>query len=262
MKFRSVAIVALTAVTASGCGIGVHFVDYRHTTTPADARVTGPVKDIRVNADDGHVVVHAGSGDGVTIHRVVHYESGSPNPGQRLTDGTLTFTAGCSRCKVDYDLTVPASVRVRARTDGGRINVAGVTSADLASDSGSLTARHIAAGVTARSDSGSVRVQDVGGTVDTGTDSGSVHATELRTTTVTASSDSGSLNLEFASVPTSVQTTSDSGSVHVMLPAGTYAVTTHTDSGDKHIGVPNVPTSPNKISLRTDSGGMNVDQAK
>ncbi|MGH3373728.1 MAG: hypothetical protein ACRDP6_03210, partial [Actinoallomurus sp.] len=190
MKIRSVAIVALTAMTASGCGVGVHFADYRHTTTPADAHVTGSVTDVRVDAGDGHVVVRAGSGDGVTIHRVVHYQTGHPNPGQRLTDGTLTFTAGCSRCRVDYDLTVPASVRVRARTDNGRINVAGVTGADIASDSGSVTARHIATGVTARSDSGSMRIEDVGVTLDAGTDSGSLHATALRAVTVTASSDS------------------------------------------------------------------------
>jgi hypothetical protein len=262
MKIRSVAIVALTAMTASGCGIGVHFADYRNTTTPADAHVTGPVTNVQVNADDGHVVVRTGSGDGVTVHRVVHYQSGHPNPGQRLSGGTLTFTSGCSRCRVDYDLTVPASVRVRARTDNGRINVAGVTSADVASDSGSVTARHITTGVTARSDSGSMHIEDIGGALDVGTDSGSLHAMALRAATVSASSDSGSVDLDFTSAPTNVRVANDSGSVHVTLPSGTYDVDVRTDSGGKHIDVPTASASPHKLSLRTDSGSVHVDQTK
>jgi Putative adhesin len=260
VKIRSVAIVALTAVTASGCGI-VHFADYRHTATPADAHVTGPVNTIEVNAGDGHVVVQTGGGDGVTVHRVVHYQSGHPDPGQRLADGTLTFSAGCRRCRVDYDLTVPASVRVRARTDNGRISVAGVTSADVASDSGSVTVRHVASGVTARDDSGSVHVEDVGGTLDMSADSGSLHATALRTASTKASSDSGSLNLAFTSAPANVHATSDSGSVHVTVPDGTYAVSVQTDSGGKHINVPVSSASPNKIYVHSDSGGVHVDRA-
>ena len=95
-----------------------------------DAHVAGPVTDLRVNAGDGHVVVTTGGDGGVTIHRVVRYQHGTPHPGQRLSDGTLTFSAGCSRCRVDYDLVVPASVRVWARTDSGQINLTGVSAAD------------------------------------------------------------------------------------------------------------------------------------
>jgi hypothetical protein len=261
VKSRSVAIIALTAVTASGCGVGVHFADYRHTSTPSDTHITGPVKELQVDGGDGHVVVQTGSSDGVTVHRVVHYQSGRPNPGQQLTNGILTFTRGCSRCRVDYDLTVPASVRVRARADNGRISIEGVTSADATSDSGSVTMRHITNGVSARSDSGSVRVEDVGGTLVANTDSGSLHATALRSATATASSDSGSLSLEFASAPTNVRASNDSGSVHVTLPDGQYNVDVRTDSGGKHINVPNSPTAPAKIYLRSDSGSVSVNPA-
>jgi Putative adhesin len=255
---RSVAIVAITALTASGCGVGVHFADYRNVVTPADDRVTGTVTALQVEADDGHVVVRTGTGDGVTIHRVVHYQSGTPHPGQQLTDGTLTFVKGCTRCRVDYDLTVPASVSVRARTDSGRINVVGVKAADLGSDSGSVTARHIATDVTAHSDSGSLTVQDAGGVLEAGTDSGSIRATELRSATTKTSSDSGGVRLEFTAVPTTVRASTDSGSVRVALPDGTYDVDARTDSGGKHITVPTASTAPSKIYLNTDSGGVNV----
>jgi Putative adhesin len=244
VKSRSVAIIALTAVTASGCGVGVHFADYRHTVTLADAHIAGPVKSLQVNADAGHVVVTTGSGDGVTVHRVVHYRHGTPHPGQQLTDGTLTFSEGCSRCRVDYDLTVPASVSVRARTGSGRIEVSGV-----------------AGDVSAGSDSGSITIEGAGGRLTAGTDSGSIRATGVRSTVATASSDSGSIRLEFAVAPRNVRATNDSGSVRLAVPGGPYNVDVHTDSGGRHIAVPTAPTSPAKLYLRSDSGSVTVAPA-
>lgn len=267
MKSRSVAIAALTAgitltaLAASGCGIGVHFAGYRHTATLADARVSGPVTDVRLNAGDGRVTVTTGGAGAVTIHRVVQYQSGTPHPGQRLSDGTLTFSTGCSRCRVDYELVVPTSVRLRVRTDSGRINAADVASADVGSDSGPITVRHVAGAVSARSDSGMLTVDDVHGDVTASTDSGSIHATALRSSTVTASSDSGAIHLNFTIAPKNVKASADSGSVHVAVPGGPYAIDTRTDSGGKHINVPNVPTASSRLDLRTDSGSVHVDPA-
>lgn len=267
MKSRSVAIAALTAgiapiaLAASGCGIGVHFADYRHTTTVTDAHVGGPVTDVRLNAGDGRVSVTTGGTGGVTIHRVVHYQSGTPHPGQRLSGGTLTFSTGCSRCRVDYDLVVPASVRLWVRTDGGRIRAADVAAADVASDSGSIAVRHVAGATSARSDSGALTLDDVHGDVTASTDSGSIRATALRSSTVTASSDSGTIHLNFATAPKNVKASADSGSLHVAVPGGPYAVEARTDSGGKHINVPVLSTAPSRIDLRTDSGSVHVDPA-
>ena len=259
MKSRSVAIAAVTALTASGCGVGVHFADYRHSVTPGDAHVTGTVNRLQVEAGDGHVVVRAGSGDGVTIHRVVQYQSGTPHPAQRLAGGTLTFSKGCSRCRVDYDLTVPASVSVQARTDSGRIDIEGVAAVDAGSDSGSQTVRHVPGSVSAHSDSGGLTLQDVGGALDTSSDSGSLQATELRSLTAESSTDSGGMRMEFTSRPQNVQATSDSGSVRIGLRGeGPYKVDVKSDSGGKHVLVPTDPAAPYRIYVRTDSGGINV----
>jgi hypothetical protein len=255
---RSVAIAAVIALTASGCGVGVHFTDYRHSTTPADTRVTGTVNRLQVDAGDGHVIVRAGSGDGVTVHRVVHYQSGTPHPTQRLADGTLTFSKGCSRCRVDYDLTVPAAVSVRARTDSGRIDVEGVAAVDAGSDSGSQTVRHIAGSVTAHSDSGSLTIQDIGGALETSSDSGSLRATELRSPTAKTSTDSGGMRMVFTSPPQNVRATSDSGSVRIGLRGGQYRVDIGSDSGGKHVTVPTASNAASSVYVRTDSGGINL----
>jgi hypothetical protein len=254
---RRTAIVALTALTASGCGVGVHFADYRHTVTPADTHVAGPVSDLQLNAGDGHVTITTG-GDGVSIHRVVHYQSGTPHPGQQLTNGALTFSKGCSRCRIDYDLTVPSSVRVKADTDSGRIDIAGVASAEVGSDSGSVTVRQVAGGVTAHSDSGSITLDDIGGTLETHTDSGSVRATGLRSPVVTTSSDSGSIRLDFVAAPRDVHGSNDSGSLRLALPGGPYNVDVKTDSGGKQIDVPTASAASSTLSLHTDSGSVSV----
>jgi hypothetical protein len=260
VKSRSAAIVALTALTtlaASGCGVGVHLADYRHTTTVDDTHVSG-VTSVRVDAGGGHVVVTTGGGDDVTVHRVVRYQSGTPHPGQRLDDGTLTFSAGCTRCRIDYDLVVPASVGVRAHTDGGRVSIKGVRTADASTDSGSVTVRHVTGDVSAHTDSGSITVQDVGGTLRAGTDSGTVRATELRSADATASSDSGSISLAFASAPRNVRMNDDSGSLRLAVPGGPYNVDVRTDSGGRHIGVPTASNASARLSLRTDSGSVNI----
>jgi hypothetical protein len=259
---RPTAILALAGVTvfaASGCGVvAFHFADYRHTATPADTHVAGPVTDLQVNADDGHVHVTTG-GTGVTIHRVVHYQSGTPHPSQQLTGGVLTFKNGCSRCRVDYDLIVPASVRVRARTDSGRIEVAGVTSADVGADSGSVHVSGIAGGLTARTDSGSITADGVGGALAVRTDSGSIRATGLHSVTADASSDSGSIRMEFATVPQNVRATGDSGSIHIAAPDAPYDIDAKTDSGGRHFDQMHTDsTAPSKIYLRTDSGSVTV----
>lgn len=259
MKSSRTAILALTALAASGCGVGLHIADYRYTMTPADSGITGPVSDIEVNSDSGHVFITPGSRNGVTIHRVVRYQSGAPHPGQRLTNGTLTFSKGCSRCDVEYDLTVPASVRVRVRSDSGRVDVAGVASADARSDSGSVTVRHIAGDVSAHTDSGSVIVEDVGGAFSTGTDSGSIRAIALRSASVHSSSDSGAVHLEFTTAPGNVRATTDSGSLNITVPGGPYDIDAHTDSGGKDIaGVPTSSQATAKLYLRTDSGHLSV----
>jgi hypothetical protein len=259
---RRTAILALTAVAVfatSGCGVvAFHFVDYRHTTTPADTHIAGPVTELQVSADDGHVHVTTG-GTGVTIHRVVHYQSGTPHPGQQLTGGILTFTNGCSRCRIDYDLTVPASVRVRARTDSGRIEVTGVANADLGSDSGSVHANGITGGVTAHSDSGSITLDGVGGGLTVRTDSAAIRATGVRSATTDASSDSGSIHMAYAAVPHDVRATTDSGSIRLTMPDAPYDMQVKTDSGSKNTDqMHNDTASPSKIYLRSDSGSVTV----
>jgi Putative adhesin len=258
---KRVLVLPLLAVLAiPGCGFGVHFADYRHSLT-SDATVSGPVKVVDVKSDSGRVSITPG-GDEVRIHRVVHYEDDRPHPGQRLDAGTLTFTQDCSRCSVDYELTVPSSVAVRARGDSGRIDISGVATVDAHNDSGPIEVRSIKGAVRAHTDSGAVVVEDIGGSLDLATDSASIRAVRLSSATVQASSDSGSIRLAFATEPTGVHATTDSGSVRVAVPGGPYVVDARTDSGGTDLsGVPNDVSAPRSLFLRSDSGHLTAERA-
>lgn len=249
----------LAVLGLSGCGFGVHFGDYKNELT-SDTTVSGPVKVVDIHADDGRLTIRPG-GPAVRIHRVVHYQDHTPHPGQRLDSGRLTFTRDCSRCSIDYELTVPASITVRARADSGRIDVTGVAAADASNDSGSVTVRSVKGAVQVHSDSGRVTVDGVGGPLVLTTDSGSIHATRLAAAAVRARSDSGRVELAFAAAPTDVNATTGSSSLHVMVPGGPYNVDADTDTGGKHVaGVPHDPRSPRRLYLRTDSGRLTAER--
>ena len=55
--------------------------------------------------------------------------------------------------------------------------------------------------------------------------------------------------------------TGDSGSLRLAVPGGPYNVNVHTDSGGRHVSVPTASTATSRLTLRTDSGSVNVDPA-
>ncbi|MEY9926809.1 hypothetical protein ABH926_001431 [Catenulispora sp. GP43] len=206
----------------------------------ADASVSGHVTAVSIqDARHGSVRVRPGGDSGVTIHRTVYYhDSTKPTPGQSLSDGTLTFSNGCSDCYIDYDLTVPASATISAGNSSGQIDVAGVASVDISTDSGPVT------------------IDKVPGTVKVDSSSGTITGTSLGAGAATVHSSSGGIDLAFAQQPASVTTQSSSGGATLALPGGPYAVTVHTSSGGRTVSVPT--GSGPAISVTTSSGAVVV----
>jgi hypothetical protein len=274
---RYPAVLALTALAASSCGVGVHFANNRYQLTPPDAHVAGPVDRIVVKSDSGHVRVTTGGGNGVTIHRVVHYQSGHPRPGQQLSGGTLTFTRGCRNCDVDYDLTVPASVNVSATIDSGSVNIAGVANVTARADSGSLTIRqvtgnvtadsdsatttieHVKGAVTSHTDSGKQTITDVGGALSLAIESGGITGSALRSPTAHVTSESGGVRLLFSSAPRVVEVHTETGGAHVAVPGGPFNVSTKSEVGGADVSVPTDPNAGSRISVHTETGHIVVE---
>lgn len=274
MTTRRIAPIALSAialgVVASACGIHIGITDYAKSM-PADAQVSGPVTEVNVQSDSGTIKIHSGAGSGVTINRTVHYSSGHPHPSQSVQNGVLTFTKSCNNCSIDYDLTVPASVKVTARADSGDVKVRGVASADINTSSGTLTATDIKGDVTAQNDSGDVNLTSVGGTLDLSTSSGTINGSALGGTIAQAKDDSGGIKLAFTTVPMSVTAHSASGDVRVKVPQYSptapstrvsYVVNTKTASGSPTVNVSQIrpgSASDPHLDLSTDSGDVHVD---
>ena len=242
------------AVSISGCGIEVNL---GSRTMTDDARVDAEVTAIDLAGDDGDIKIQSGSGAGVAIHRTVHYRgSAKPRPGQQVTDGVLTFTKGCSRCSIDYELTVPSTVRVKIHNGSGSINVTDVAAADVEAGSGDVRVRNVPGPVRADTGSGSVRVETIGGQTVLHASSGDIVASGVNGGTLRADTGSGSVNLTFSAAPANVRAETGSGDLRIKLPNGAYRLAHSTGSGDEHIEIDDNPAATASVYANTGSGSL------
>ena len=77
---------------------------------------------------------------------------------------------------------------------------------------------------------------------------------------MTASSDNGRVELDFAEAPDRVIASTDNGSIDIALPAveGGYNVDTQTDNGSEDVTVLDNPSSPRTVDAETDNGSVTV----
>ena len=160
---------------------------------------------------------------------------------------TLVVRSSCpwvgQWCDADYRLEVPAELAVRADIDDGH-----------------LTIRDIDGPVEADGDDGSLELVRLSGDLVADTENGSVVATGLRSQSVDADSDNGSVRLTFAEPPRLVEATTDNGGVEVVVPDDdtTYLVDIDTDHGSTDIGVRTDPDSDRQIFGRSHNGSVTV----
>ena len=161
--------------------------------------------------------------------------------GDELRLRTMCPNFGSDFCWVNYEIRVPRDVELVIDSDNGAVRVTGST-----------------APITVDGDNGSVHVADVSGPLHLESDNGRVEGTQLRSTTVTADSDNGRVQLEFDAAPTTVVASSSNGRVEVVVPDdGTaYRVDLRTDNGSENIEVPTDPASERTITLRSDNGSV------
>jgi hypothetical protein len=257
-------VAALTVAAVAGClaatGCGGLEVSIGSRSIADDASVNGPLSAVQLTSNSGDVTIRAGSGTGAAIHRTIHYRGKTkPRPSQQVTNGVLTFVKGCSHCDIDYELTVPGSVRVRIRSDSGAIRAADIASADLQTGSGDVDVHNIDGPVRAHTGSGAVRASTIGSMTDLHASSGDITATSVSGGTLLAKTGSGSIRLTFDAAPSNVHAVTGSGDLLIKLPGGPYRVEHSTGSGDDHVNVPNDPTATATIYARTGSGDLSVN---
>lgn len=256
----AVVMVLTTAYQIVGLTAGTH---RRQTTLRY-----GSVRSVIVE-DASTLRLRAGTaGAGVTVERTV-VESMLPVRARSSVAGsTLTLSGRCDgwqligRCEISYDVAVAPDTSIVARGHSGSIQADGLTGrVSLTTDSGDVTATGITGPVALRADSGDVTVRGQrGGTVSLRTDSGDVTATGVRTADLTASANSGNVDVSFDSAPMRVKARADSGDVTIEVPRGsaTYRVQRSTDSGTTSSTVPDSGTADRTIEAQTGSGDVTV----
>lgn len=193
--------------------------------------VAEQVKSLIIDARAAAVTVQAGDGV-IKVTETYHYSNDRPRTSHEVNGTALRLTeSGCAtdevRCNVEFTVRVPAPTAVNITAKAGA-----VTLADLTSD------------------------------VTVVTDAGAVEGKNLAGDSVTVTTDAGATSLQFSEPPASVKASTEVGAISLKLPGGTaYAVDVSTKAGGSDIQVQQDSKSPYKISLRTNVGGIRVENA-
>jgi Putative adhesin len=161
-------------------------------------------------------------------------------PAQTVLDGPNCYWIG--NCSANLALAVPAAQAL-----------------DLSTSSGNLTVSDLSGDLKLSNDSGDIAVSRSSGALVLNDSSGDITGTQLSGASARVNDDSGDVNLSFVGAPEDIRVTASSGDVTVSVPANvSYAVSATTSSGTPDIGVPTSSSSHHLITVRADSGNIDV----
>lgn len=131
---------------------------------------------------------------------------------------------------------------------------------EVRSSEDSVDLRGLAGRVDAESTNGSVEAEALSGATRLHSSNGSVRASRLRTGSLQADTENGSVRVEFARPPSSVIARSTNGSVDVAVPRGdeAYAVDVDSTNGSTRNLVRSDPDSDRRIVATTSNGRVTV----
>ena len=185
---------------------------------------------IDVSTDRGSVRVIGTDRDDISLHSYISNGLGGTDHTERVRNGRLAIDASCAFpvaywCTASYTLRVPRGMKVTAWSGSGRIEVSGTTA-----------------------------------TVDLRSQHGDIEAVGLRSRQVRATTDHGSVHLQFASAPQRVTAASGHGDVDVVIPrtGDAYRVELSTDHGSTRADVRTDPGADRRIALQTGHGDVTV----
>ena len=146
-------------------------------------------------------------------------------------------------CRAGLRILVPRSLEVKVHAEDDTISVRG------------LTGR-----VDAQTSNGAVEAEALSGDALLKSSNGSVRASRLRSPSIQASTDNGSVHLEFEVPPRSAIAQSNNGGVEVAVPRGDegYDVDVSSNNGSTHDLVRTDSTSGHRIVASSDNGSVTV----
>ncbi len=203
---------------------------------------------IDIDNSTGRVIVTGTDTDEITIVARVSDGLREADNSYRMVDDRLEIRGTCPLfgsmwCSVDYRIEMPEGIALDIDVDDERVEVVDMRGA-----------------ITVDNDNGSIRIRGAEGALALDADNGRIEATGVRSTTVSATSDNGSVEIVMALPPDTLDAQSDNGSITVVLPdtPDAYAVNADTDNGNVRNEVRTDSTSPRTITLSSDNGNVTV----
>jgi hypothetical protein len=230
MSGRTVWLAAGSLVTVAGLTFGtmqtVSGIAHREERLERSFDAAG-IEAVRIDGE-GTVRVVGADVDSITVSMRISHGLRETGHSERAVGGVLVLDNSCpvimsAFCQVDYDVEVPAGLRVEVDNDDGRIEL-----------------------------------RDLAGPIDVDGDNGPITATGLRSDRLSVSNDKGSIQLDLVEPPEHVQVDNDNGTIDVALPdvPEGYAVETRNDNGDVDVTVRRDPRSPRTIDAENDNGAI------
>lgn len=202
---------------------------------------------IDIDNSSGRVVVTGTDTDEIRIVARVSDGLRATGNSYRVVDDRLEIRGTCPLlgsmwCSVDYRIEVPADIDLDLDVDN-RVEVVDMRGA-----------------LTIESDNGRIEIRGADGPLRATADNGTIDATGIRSATVFAVSDNGSVEIVMVEPPQDLRASSDNGGVEVVLPdtPDAYAVDTSTDNGSVRNEVRTDPAGARTITLRSDNGDVTV----
>jgi hypothetical protein len=269
MPARARLLVCLLPLALAGpaCDVGISAGGFEGTFDRS-LRVSGPLE-LEVSSGSGNIYVRTGPGGTVQVHgrlrasggawaslsgrsaedRIREIERNPPivQEGNRIEIGPKRWNDGWNGISISYEITVPANVRVQARSGSGDLEVADVAGpVEVSTGSGDITLGRITDNVTARTGSGDIELEGAA-SARTSTGSGNVIAQAVRGD-IDARSGSGDIIVSQAAKG-SVEVSTGSGNIELTGATGPLHV--RASSGD--IRLEGVPTSDWDVSASSGS---------
>jgi Putative adhesin len=232
---------------------------------------TVPVVNGQVTAFYGgaNATVNEGAAGGSTAQLTgrVQYSLIKPRFSQESATGGTRLHLACAipfgTCQLTSDLAVPAGTAVNLSSQGGDMQVSGVTAeATLNSAGGNVTMSGGGSKTTVSTGGGDLTASSLGGTLNFTSSGGDVTGNGLTAPATTISSGGGDVTVVYTKVPDHLAIVSSGGDVTVLLPPGStrYAVSETASGGDSAVSVP-AGGSSHIISVNSGGGDITIAQS-
>ncbi len=269
-RTRLFALLLPAAIASSACDIGIA-ADGAEGSFQRDLAVSGPAE-LNVTSGSGDIVVRTGPQGTIRVHARLRARSGPfislsgqsaeqrirsierdppiEQSGNRIHVGPKDWNEGWNGISISYEITVPASTRLQARSGSGDLDVSEVAGpVEASTGSGNIRVGRVTGDVAARTGSGDIDLAGAG-SARASTGSGNVTAMGIRGD-LEARTGSGDLTLG-QNGKGRAEVSTGSGDIDLLGASGPL----HVRSGSGDIQVEGTPTGA--WDLSASSGDVRV----